>query len=99
MESLRRNGLKDCIDIVITRNEVQRLKPAPDAIIECIKMLDLSPEDCIYIGDSVVDILAGKSAGTKTVGVLTGVSSYENLKKENPDIIIRDISELMEYVM
>ena len=98
IKALRENGLKDCIDVVITRNDVQRLKPAPDSILDCIKMLELLPEDCIYVGDSVVDIIAGKSAGTKTVGVLTGVSNYESLKRENPDIIIRDINELMEYI-
>jgi len=50
------------------------------------------------VGDSVVDVKAGKAAGTKTVAVLSGLYSREELLDNNPDFIINDISELPRII-
>ncbi len=86
------------IDVIITRDDVAKSKPAPDPILECIARLGLTPKECLYVGDSPSDIVAGNAAGVMTVGVLTGVSDYERLEKEKPSLIIRDISELSDII-
>ena len=86
------------IDVMITRKDVARSKPAPDPILECIVRLGLTPEECLYVGDSPSDIMAGKAAGVVTVGVLTGVSDYERLEKEKPSLIINEVSELPDIL-
>jgi len=86
------------IDVIITRTDVTKAKPAPDPILACIDRLGLIPQECLYVGDAPSDIVAGKAAGVMTVGVLTGVSDYERLEKEKPSLIIRDISELSDII-
>ena len=46
-----------------------------------------------------MDIRAGKAAGMKTVGVLTGFDDYDALKKEAPDAIIDSIAQLGETLL
>jgi phosphoglycolate phosphatase len=41
---------------------------------------------------------AGKAAGMRTVGVLTGFDEYEILEKENPDAIIDSVQNLLEVI-
>ena len=46
-----------------------------------------------------LDIKAGKAAGTKTIGVLTGFDDFESLKREKPDAIIKSITELPDVIL
>ena len=52
------------------------------------------PEEVIKIGDTIADIKEGKNAGCKTVGVLSGADSKEQLLKGKPDIIINNVMDL-----
>jgi phosphoglycolate phosphatase len=54
--------------------------------------------DCVIVGDSVVDVQAGKSAGAKTVAVLTGLYSRAELSEVDPNLIIADVSELPKFI-
>lgn len=55
---------------------------------------DLLPEQFIVIGDTPNDILCAKHFGAKCVAVLTGRNQTEEiLKKENPDVIINDLTD------
>lgn len=95
---LIKRGVYFLIDVIITRNDVARIKPAPDPILECIARLGLTPAECLYVGDSPSDIIAGKTAGVITVGVLSGVSDYERLAKEKPALIIKEVNELFDIL-
>lgn len=92
---LRKAGVANLIESVICIEDVSRLKPEPDPLIECAKRLGVSRDKSVYVGDSYVDIRAGKAAGMKTVGILTGMDDYKALKKEEPDVIIDTIVELL----
>jgi len=95
---LKKAGVADLIGAIICIEDVSRLKPAPDPLIECVGRLGASVDRSVYVGDSYVDIRAGKAAGMKTVGVLTGMDSYERLKKEGPDMILHSIDELSDII-
>ena len=43
-------------------------------------------------------IQAGKRAGVKTVGVKWSPKGYQLIEKENPDLLINDYKEFMEYI-
>lgn len=53
----------------------------------------VNPEDTI-VGDSKADIESGKRLGIRTIGVLSGVSNSDIMKKLEPDFIIPDISKI-----
>jgi phosphoglycolate phosphatase-like HAD superfamily hydrolase len=46
----------------------------------------------------VVDIRAGKNAGIRTVAVLSGIFGRKELERENPDLILKNISELPRFL-
>ena len=94
---LARNDIRDTLDMVIAIGDVSKRKPAPDPLLECARRLAIQPEKCVYVGDSRVDIQAGKAAGMITIGVLTGLDNYQTLQRENPTMIldsVRDIRNL-----
>jgi len=83
---------------VITRFDVKHPKPAPDSIVKCAAELNVQTNACTVVGDSVADIRAGKSANSKTIAVLTGLFWENELKLEEPDLIIKDITELPNHL-
>ncbi len=92
---LKAKKLHAYFDCVLGRTEVPRLKPFPDPLLKCLEILDVEPCESIYIGDSIIDIQAGKAAGTGTVGVLTGTSDLNRLKAEAPDVIMDSVRDLL----
>jgi phosphoglycolate phosphatase len=94
---LRRLNIHQYIDAMVTAAEAPS-KPAPDGLILCAKELGLSTEECVYVGDSRLDMRAGKEAGLLTVGIQTGVAGKELLIKEGPDYIIGEVSGLLNYL-
>jgi len=83
------------IDAIVTGAEAQR-KPAPDMIIECLRRLELSPQESIFVGDSQADVVAAKAAGLRTVAVTTGAGDMQALLAESPDFIFKDLLEFTD---
>ena len=83
---------------IITADDTAQKKPAADPLLECCRRLAIKAEKCVYVGDTQLDIRAGKAAGTRTVGVLTGFDTYEALEKEKPDAIIESLADLAEVI-
>lgn len=92
-------GLAKYFQVVITTLDTQKPKPSPEALIECAKRLGVQLTECAVVGDSVVDMEAGKRAGTKTVAVLSGIFSRGELEPENPDVILESVKDLPHYIM
>ena len=79
---------------VVTALDTPRPKPSPEALIKAVAAMDVQMCECIIVGDSTVDVQAGKAAGAKTVGVLSGLYTRAELAAARPDYIINDASEL-----
>ena len=82
------------IDAMVTGSEARR-KPAPDTVIQCLKSLEVLPEECIFVGDSQADMIAGKAAGVRTVAITTGVARSPALAAESPDFIFDNLLSLV----
>ena len=98
MQPLKNGGVDTLFEAIITSDDVEKRKPAPDPLIACAQLLDMKPGNCVYIGDTTTDIRAGKAAGMRTIAVLTGFDEYEALEKERPDAIIKDVQNLLEVI-
>jgi HAD superfamily hydrolase (TIGR01662 family) len=98
MQPLKNVGVDTLFEVIITSDDVENRKPAPDPLIACARRLDLKPGNCVYVGDTATDIKAGKAAGMRTVGVLTGFDDCEVLETENPDAIVNDVQNLLEVI-
>ncbi len=97
-DQLKRLRLKEFFKAVITTLDVKKPKPDPESFLEGAKRLKVAIADCGIIGDSILDIRAGKAAGAKTIAVLTGIFKEEALKTENPDLIIQRITGILTHL-
>lgn len=87
-------GFLPYMEVVVTRNEMTRMKPSPDGLLEATRLLLLEPRDILYVGDSVLDIEAASKAGMKCASIPTGSYSTEALRKMSPDFIFETMRDL-----
>lgn len=71
-------------------------KPDPQGPLKIAADFQVSPSECVYVGDTRTDMETGHRAGMFTVGVLWGFRGLEELKKYKADRIISDPLELLE---
>jgi len=98
IDELERFGIAKRFQYVITALDTRNPKPAPEAIIKCASQLGILTCECAVVGDSVADIRAGKKAGAKTVAVLSGIFTREELEREKPDLILKSINQLPDFI-
>ena len=98
-EELRHLGFNKYFKAIVTALDVKKPKPYPDALLMGAEKLGIPVDECAIIGDSIVDIHAGKSAGTRTVAVLSGLFSKKELEKEKPDLILENINLLPNFLV
>ena len=85
--------------IIVTAQTAKHTKPYPDPIIYAAKALGVLPEQCLMIGDTTVDIRAGKKAGSQTVGVLCGFGEEEEPRRHNADVILPSTADLTTLLL
>ncbi len=92
---LQNLGMDGLFDIILCAGEVNPPKPHPQTLLTICHQLSISPQEAIFIGDTVTDMLMGKKAGIAlTVGILEGgVTPREELEKV-ADIVVESIQEL-----
>jgi phosphoglycolate phosphatase len=96
---MKKAGVENLLQVIITADDVVNKKPHAEPLIKCSQKLQVAVEQCVYVGDTRVDIRAGNAAGMKTVGVLTGFDDFKALEKEKPDAILESISQLYEIII
>jgi len=94
----KRFGLEGFIDSIVTSREVAKRKPAPDVIIECAKRLEIPVENCLTVGDTEADIIAGKRAGGIPVAILTAEDRLDLLESEKPEFIFESLNEFASFL-
>jgi pyrophosphatase PpaX len=82
-------------DVLLTSEDTERTRPDPEPLLKAIQLLHSKPGETFYCGDTPQDIIQGRRAGVKTIGLTTGLHSKEELKKENPDFIGDKIEEVL----
>jgi HAD superfamily hydrolase (TIGR01509 family) len=94
---LSKFSLKDYFDIMLAKEDVKN-KPNPEGLNKIVAEFKIKKDECLYVGDSPIDILTGKAAGIKTIAVTTGLATFEQLKEANPDGIISNLEKLLEFL-
>ncbi len=99
-EAVRRvfPGLSSYCDAFVSRNSVKRVKPHPDHLNAVMSALRVTGDEAVMVGDHILDIMAGKGVGMKTIGVLTGYIRREEFERAGADYILRDISEVRALI-
>lgn len=91
-------GLFDMVkyfDVIVAAETVEKKKPDPSGIYYAMDKLNSS--DAIFIGDNKSDILAGKNANLKTIGVSYSYK-LDDLINSKPDYMIDDLIEVLDII-
>jgi len=99
MRFLDQFDLAKYFDVIVTGQSAEHTKPYPDPILFAAKKMNVKPEECLMVGDTTVDMRAGKSAGAQTVAVLCGFGEGPELLKMGAGLILKTTSELADLLI
>jgi HAD superfamily hydrolase (TIGR01509 family) len=85
-------GVLPLFDVLVTRDDVQNLKPEPDVYLKAAALLRVKPENCVVFEDSQAGVHAAKSAGAVCIGVLT---SFAPTALAHADFTIANFTDLL----
>ncbi len=90
-------GVLHAFDLVLGFDSGFGAKPSPKPLLACADHMGLAPESMVMVGDSTHDLTAGRRAGMRTVGVLTGPASAVELAPL-ADVVLPDIGALPAWL-
>ena len=99
VQELAENFFRGLLDVTIGEKPGIRRKPAPDTVLEAMRLLDAAPEDCVYIGDTEVDIATANNAGIDCLQVAWGFRSVEEITAAGGTRIAADPEELKRFIL
>lgn len=86
------------LETAVGESAAVRRKPAPDAVLAAAERLGVSPESCVYVGDSEVDIQTAKNAGIDCISVCWGFRSREQLMEAGAKSLAETPEELERII-
>jgi len=98
MDFLNQFNLVSYFKCIATDQTCEHTKPFADPILWAAREMDVLPDACLMVGDTSVDIRAGKAAGAQTVGVLCGFGEEGELREHNADMILSMTAELVQVL-
>ncbi len=91
-------GLASYFEVVFGGDSLAERKPSPMMLIEAAQSCGAQALECLMVGDSRVDVEAGKAAGMKTCGYIPGFRGRTELVEAGVDYVIERFSELCALV-
>lgn len=89
-------GAREQADAWTTSDDVEATKPEPDLVLAALEKSDTEPDDAVMVGDSTYDCEAAARAGVRTVAVLTGGFSIEELEESGAEQVFESVGDLRE---
>lgn len=96
LEYVNRFELNYYISYIVSANDVVNAKPHPEPVLKTLQYLNIDAADAVVVGDTSFDILMGKRAGCKAVGVSYGNGTIVDLQESGADYVIDDFKKLLE---
>ena len=87
-------GLSEHVEVLVAMEDTERHKPDPTPLLLALERMGRGSNDAVYVGDAVVDVLAGKAAGMDTVAVTWGAGLPEALHGVRPTVVAHDADGL-----
>lgn len=100
MVGLKKFGLEDTFDVIVTADDTKKHKPDPEPVLITLEKLGAKPEESLMIGDSMFDIKCAHNAGVKAVlvGWAEAVTEADLNGPDRPDYVIETAEELFDLV-
>jgi pyrophosphatase PpaX len=87
-------GISEHVDVLVAMEDTERHKPDPTPLLLALDRMGRGWGGAVYVGDAVVDVLAGKAAGMDTVAVTWGAGLPDALYGVRPTAVVATAGEL-----
>jgi len=92
-------GLMDHFEVLVGREDVKHPKPHPQPIEIALQKMGIEDRESVWmIGDTCLDIISAKRAGVKSVAVLSGYASKEDLLECKSEILRKETHLAIKYI-
>ena len=98
VQALKKLGIHDEFDLILGRNETPEPKPYKGAIDHTVKLLELSIDEVVMIGDHQIDRDSAINSGCMFIGVATGRGLKSWKDETPPEHYLASVAELPEYL-
>jgi HAD superfamily hydrolase (TIGR01549 family) len=93
IEKLQLTARAACI---VSGDTLKNSKPHPEPILHACQLLQQNPAECLYVGDSEIDVIASRAAGSPVLTALYGyISAEEDPYQWNADGYIKHPDEII----
>jgi len=98
VEALKKIGAYDCFDVVLGRGQTPRPKPYPEALNHTAKLMGLNMDELLFVGDMYLDFESAINSGCAFIGVNTSGRGRSSWREEVPDVLLKNVAELPNYM-
>lgn len=92
-------GIAEYIDDIVSVEDVENVKPAPDIALEVLRRYNISGVESLVVGDATLDMDMGREAGCHLCGVSFGSHTPEMLRERGARYIVDHFSEIEKIVL
>lgn len=96
---LRHLGIDHLMGAVVTPDDTPRAKPSPEGVWWLCAALGVSVQETVLVGDSMIDMQAGRAAGVATIGSTWGVSGADRLVAGGADHVASTVEDLTAHLV
>ncbi len=89
---------KGTFDAIFGVKESRKIKPDPAGVNEMLQRFQAPPEQCLFAGDSDVDIITARGANIPSIAVTWGFRPRQILEKEAPSHIVDTPAEILSLI-
>lgn len=98
VQVLKDTFFKNLVDIAVGTKDFAKTKPNPESTLSIISFFKSNKENCLFVGDSDVDILTAQNAGIRCISVSWGFKSKDDLIKSGATTIIDNPLQLLDLL-
>ena len=90
---LSEKKIKKYFKTIVTATEISKPKPHPEIFLLAAAKLNIPPQHCVVIEDSIFGVKASKKAKMKCIAIPSGAYTKKELQKEKPDLLIDSLTQ------
>lgn len=86
----------DCFDVIVTADDIERMKPDPQSVEIVLNKTGIAPQKAVMVGDMNTDIQAAHAAGAAAIGVSWGYGKLADIEAADPEWIVDRAEQLLK---
>ena len=95
---LKSKGLFDLFEVIVSGDTCAEKKPHPMPLLHAAKLMGVSPNNALMLGDSRSDVKAARAANFNIFCMTYGYNHGEDIRDYNPDVVMDSFMELPNYL-